>query len=181
MTLTRPPDWTTRAACVGLATRTRDPWAPGDHLTPEEQGFELHLARRICASCPVLMECLTDELGRLTEAEPVAMRGALTPEELVDLARSLRIPHRRGPAHGKRSTYVAGCRCDRCRNAHRVYEHERRLRAPRRRPTAAVVHAWLTKPHGRGKHRAEPGQLLLFTDGLPTRLYAVPEQLEVPA
>jgi len=36
------------------------------------------------------------------------------------------------------------------------------------------VFAHLTKPTGRGKHRAGAGQLLLFTDGLPARLWKDP-------
>ena len=176
MTLTRPPDWTEQAACQGLATRERDLWSPGEHLTPEQQGFELHLARRICASCPVRVDCLVHELGLLPQHEPVSMRGGLTPDELVALAKDLGVPHRRGAQHGTRSKYVGGCRCDDCRNAHRVYEHERRLWARTRKPqlTAGDVHAWLTRPMGRGRHRAAPGQLLLFTTGLPARRYTDP-------
>ena len=176
MKLLYPPSWTERAACTGRVSKERDLWAPDDALSPEDAGFELHLARRICSGCPVRMECLADELGRLTEAEPAAMRGGLTPEELTDLAKALGVPYQRGPVHGRRSLYVAGCRCPECRNAHRVYEHERRLWAKTRtrRITAGDVHAWLTRPRGRGRHRAAPGQLLLFTDGLPGEAYAGP-------
>ena len=123
MSLTRLPDWSEQAACVGLATAGRDLWSPVDHLTPEQQGFELHLARHICSSCAVRVDCLIHELGMLPQHEPVSMRGGLTPDELVLLAKDLGVPYRRAAQQGTRSRYVAGCRCDDCRNAHRVYEH----------------------------------------------------------
>jgi hypothetical protein len=176
MSLVRPPDWTEEAACLDLATRDRDIWSPGEHLTPEQTAFELHLARRICASCPVRIDCVVQELGMLPQMAPVSMRGGLTPDELVALAKDMGLPHRQAAQHGNRSRYVGGCRCDDCRNAHRVYEHERRLwaRSRKHQISAAEVHAWLTKPMGRGRHRAAPGQLLLFTTGLPTHRYREP-------
>lgn len=171
MTLLRPPDWSEAAACLGLATRARDPWTPGEHLSPEERGFELHLARRICSVCPVRIECAIHELGMLSKHTPESMRGGLSPEEIVDLAKTLGLPHRRRAQHGERSRYVAGCRCAACTNSHRVYEHERRLwaRSKKRLLTASEVHAWLAMPIGRGRRRAGVGQLLLFTDGLPAK------------
>jgi len=171
----RPESWTEHAACIGLTSPDRDPWAPGDWLTPEQTGAEYYVARSICAGCPVRMECVTDELAILDTHEPAAMRGGLTPDELLDLGHQLGItqPATRSK-HGTRSRYVGGCRCDRCRNAHRIYEHERRLwaKTTRRTVTAHDVQAWLARPLGRGRHRAEPGQLLLFTDGLPKRYIA---------
>jgi Transcription factor WhiB len=176
MTLSRPPDWSEDAACLGLATRIRDPWTPGEHLTPEETAFELHLARRICSGCLVRVECASDALRRLPIAAEHSMRGGLTPDELIDLAKQLHLPHRQRAQHGTRSRYVAGCRCTDCRAAHATYEHERRLwaGARRRQRFADLVFAHLTEPRGRGRHRAEAGQLLLFTDGLPTRLWKDP-------
>lgn len=173
--LVRQPEWTREAACADLVTAGRDPWSPDDESPATERAFELHLARRICAGCPVRLECLNDELARLPVSDPWSMRGGLTPKELVGFARSHGMPYRRVAQHGTRSRYVGGCRCDECRNAHRVYEHERRLRAGGpRRATAdpGVPDAWLTLPIGHGRHRAEPGQLLLFTDGLPPHYVA---------
>ena len=174
----RPAAWTEAAACTGLATRDRDPWAPAEHLTPEQRAFEWHIARRVCASCPVRLECAAAALEDLTRVEEHTMRGGLTPDELVDLAKALGRPWRRRAQHGTRSRYVAGCRCDLCRDAHRVYEHERRLWARSRRRAALLtaddVTPYLTRPVGRGRYRAEPGQLVLFTDGLPERVFATP-------
>lgn len=55
-----------------------------------------------------------------------------------------------------------------------MYEHESRLWAKSRcrRLSAADVHALLTGPICRGRYRAEAGQLLLFTTGLPEGRYA---------
>jgi len=168
----RPPDWTSQAACDGLVTRQRDIWTPGDHLSPEEKAQEWHYARQICARCPVRLDCAVDALRDLPRAEAHSMRGGLTPDELTDLARGMGMRWRREAQHGDRSKYVAGCRCDLCRDAHRIYEHERRLHArPGRRTTVAAVYAHLTRPVGRGKRRAGVGQLLLFTDGLPSNAH----------
>lgn len=170
------PDWTARAACKGLATPERDLWSPGEWLSPEDAAVDLHLARRICSTCPVRVECASAELALLPKMAPHSMRGGLLPDELVDLAKRLGMPHRQQAQCGTRSKYVAGCRCDDCRSAHATYEHERRLWAKTRRRErfADLVFAHLVQPRGRGKHRASPGQLLLFTDGLPTRLWKDP-------
>lgn len=167
MNLRRLPKWSEQAACAGLATRDRDLWTPAED-TPEERGFELHLARMICAQCPVRVECVNDELAMLDQVAPESMRGGLTPDELVEAAKFRGMPYRRRAQCGTRSKYVAGCRCDLCRDAHRVYEHERRLWA-RSRPVPEVVFVALALPTGRGKRRVEAGQLLLFTTGLPDR------------
>lgn len=111
------------------------------------------------------------------------MRGGLLPDELVDLAKTLGLPHRRRAQHGTRSKYVAGCdlgpggtACADCKAAHAAYEHERRLwaRERRQRRFADLVFAELTAPRGRGKRRCGAGQLLLFTDGLPATLWKDP-------
>lgn len=169
MSLVRPPEWSEQAACLGLATRTRDPWTPAEHLTPEEKGFEWHLARRVCAGCPVRVECVGHELGMLEQYAPESMRGGLTPDELTGLARALGVPYRQRAQHGTRSRYVAGCRCDDCRAAHRVYEHERRLWARTRPPRPfAVIVAPVGSAH---RLRHQLGQLVLFTAGLPDTCY----------
>lgn len=172
----RPPDWTIDAACVGIATRDRDPWSPDtDRLTPDQVAFEYHLARRICHTCPVRVDCATDALTTLPRHEEHAMRGGLTPDELLDLARDMGMKWRREAQHGTRSKYVSGCHCDDCRDAHRIYEHERRLwaKSKRGRQVARVdVYAHLTRPVGRGKRCAGVGQLVLFTEGLRPSLFA---------
>lgn len=165
----RPPEWTHQALCIGMTGRDFDPWSPDDDLPPEAIAYNHFLARSICAQCPVRMLCAMDALADLPRAEPHAVRGGLTPDEQVELARSLGMKWRREAQHGTRSRYVAGCRCDDCRAAHRVYEHERRLwaKTKTRRIQRADVYAWLTRPVGKGRHKALPGQLVLFTTGLP--------------
>lgn len=137
--LTSPAHWSRSASCVGMAGRDRDPWAPCDDLPAESRDFEYHLGRRICSTCPVRLDCVLEALDNLPVVGQDAMRGGLRPEELVELARTLRRPWRREAQHGTRSRYVAGCKCDDCRAAHRVYEHERRLQKPRQQSGSPPV------------------------------------------
>lgn len=171
--LSRPPDWTESARCLGMTGRDFDPWTPADHLPPDTIALQHHMARRICETCPVRLECAMDALADLPRVDPHSVRGGLTPDEQIALARDLGMKWRREAQHGTRSRYVAGCRCEDCRAAHRVYEHDRRLWAKthRRVITRVDVYAHLTRPLGRGRHKATPGQLLLFTDGLPARTH----------
>ena len=168
----RPPDWTLDAACVGMVDGNTDYWSPDPELPPETQAVQTHLARRICHTCPVRLDCAVAELDALSRHEPHSMRGGLTPDELLELAKGMGLKWRREAQCGTRSKYVSGCRCEDCRGAHRVYEHERRLHLPRRRRITRVdVYAHLTRPVGRGKRCAGPGQLVLFTDGLKPKTW----------
>jgi len=179
----RPADWTADAACVGMTGRDYDPWTPDlEEVTPEEAAFQWHLARKVCHRCPVRLDCAVDALKRLPLNEEHAMRGGLTPDELIDLAKGMGLKWRREAQHGTRSRYVAGCTadpegraCQDCKDAHAVYEHDRRLWAKTRKArqiTRTDVYAHLTRPIGRGKRAVGPGQLVLFTDGLRPSLYA---------
>lgn len=90
---------------------------------------------RVCAHCPIRQACAAQ---RVKTAE--------YDRELTVCQRS-------------RSCYVHGCRRRACVAAHRAYvQHWRARRATR--PPAPIV---LTRPYGRGRHRAWPGQLMLFT------------------
>ena len=151
--LLRPPDWSADAACLDKADGAHDPWHD------PERGPE---AKRICAdSCPVLADCRTWGMAGLPLGVVEGVYGGMTPAELTMLARGLGLPARRVAQHGHRSRYVAGCRCQFCTEAHRVYEAERRQRHRDgwSLPQRALV---LTMPCGRGKRRAWPGQMLLF-------------------
>lgn len=183
--LTRLPDWTRQAACDGLAGRELDPWCPDPDLPRREREYLTAKARRVCASCPVMLDCAADALASLAKVEEHSMRGGMTPTELVEVAKKLGLPYRREAQHGTRSKYVAGCQdgpdggaCEDCKRAHREYEHERRLRARSSKP--APEFPWLVKPMGRGRHRAQAGQLVLFADGLPAGATTLgePELLE---
>lgn len=131
-------DWVDGARCVGLTGRGRDWWSPDDDLPADEQGLQHHLARRVCSECPVRLACAMDALAALPRIEEHAMRGGLTPSELAAVAKSLGMKWRREAQHGTRSRYVAGCKCDDCRDAHRVYEHDRRLWAKTRKPQKQI-------------------------------------------
>lgn len=176
-------DWTERAACTGLATREVDPWCPDEDLPKVEREYLLAKARRVCAGCPVMLDCAADALHSLDKVDEHAMRGGMTPAELASVAKKLGLPYRREAQHGTRSKYTAGCTdgpdggaCEPCKAAHREYEHDRRLRAKRRRTQTA----WLAVPVGRGRHRALPGQGLLFTDGLQAAWFTKGDDHEQP-
>lgn len=175
----RPPEWTQDAKCIGMTGRDFDPWSAStvDGMPVEEVTRQHYMARLVCAQCPVRLACAMDALADLPRNEPHAIRGGLTPDEQIDLARSLGMKHRREAQHGTRSRYVSGCRCADCRDAHRVYEHDRRLWAKKRRVTRVDVYAHLTVPLGRGRRAGQPGQLVLFTDGLPPAAHSTPGQV----
>ncbi len=120
--LLAPPEWTRRAACQGLTSGDWDPWTPD-----VDSSFQWAVARRVCARCPVRLDCALDAIAQLEDVAAHSMRGGLTPVELKRVAHRLDQPTRLRAAHGSRSRYVAGCRCSRCRHAHAVYEHDRRL------------------------------------------------------
>lgn len=108
----RPPDWTTNAACR-IAT---NPTLWDDDGTPQ--------ARRICATCPVQLNCARYALHH---AIPHGMWGGLTPHDRTTIARGdhghTNLYERPGsPRHGTRSRYTAGCRCTHCREAHRRWK-----------------------------------------------------------
>lgn len=118
----RPPAWTEHAACAGLVSRDDDPWAPDI-----DKAAQWARARKICAACPVRLQCAKDAIATLPVTGEYAMRGGLTPTELAHVAESLNRPGRRRPRHGTRSCYMNGCRRRECKRAHAEYEHNRRL------------------------------------------------------
>lgn len=110
MNLLRPPDWTLAAACADL-----DPtlW---DHSTPT--------ARAVCAHCPVRHPCA---LEALQDAIPDGMWGGLDPDDRATIAAHWPGYDRPGTApHGRRSRYVAGCRCLACTRANADWAQARR-------------------------------------------------------
>lgn len=66
------PEWHEHAACVGHAVDfLNDRYADG-----------VHVAKRVCASCPVVTECLTAGMG-----QPVGVWGGMTTRERRALAK----------------------------------------------------------------------------------------------
>lgn len=89
--------------------------------------------RRVCAHCPIQQACARQRA-----------KTAAYDKSASDCQES-------------RSCYVHGCRRPACRAAHRRYVQG--WRARRTRTADPLV---LTRPRGRGRHQAHPGQLLLF-------------------
>lgn len=131
------PDWREQAACRGEDTAL---WFPPDRAAAV---VSYRIARRICDSCPVKDECLTDAYanGEIYNG----MYGGLTPNErqrnpdrqprtapyrLRRRSRARLDMATHGPPgrivnHGTRSAYARGCGCDECFYARRDYDLER--------------------------------------------------------
>lgn len=127
--------WRDSAACLGLAP---------DLFFPEkaaESSSQAQAAKAVCADCPVRLECAEDAVE--TRAG-FGVWGGLSPKERRQWARARRrdpdapLPpivvkepaetvfrQIRVAQHGTRAKYVAGCRCDLCREAQRFYDRQR--------------------------------------------------------
>lgn len=161
--LLRPPDWTVKAACLGMIGKDFDPFHPPEHLTAGEQAAQHALARLVCARCPVRHPCALEALqGGIGHG----VWGGLTVADRRRIARKHGYPQPGSAQHGTRACYVAGCREPECREAHRRWAEGRRAAGAWRKKTAAPPPSLLLVV-GHGKRRAWPGQFVLFTDGLP--------------
>jgi hypothetical protein len=116
-----------------MATGEHDWWFPDDDAPDAE--LQYARARRVCARCPVRLQCAEFGLAGLPLGLTSGMHGGLTPAELAELADQLSQPDHKVAQHGTRSRYVAGpCegygdkRCPACTEAHRRYEADRRAR-----------------------------------------------------
>lgn len=106
-----------RGLCAGRATAGEDLWTSDD---PAER----EAAKLICDRCPVAAACLRValergekwgvwagmDLGVVEMAEPATVRVSVY-----------------APAHGSRSRYTSGCRCQPCTAANSAYVASRRL------------------------------------------------------
>ncbi len=130
-----PPRWTAEAACDGLATAERDPWHPDGEPT-----LWYAVARRVCAGCPVRVECATYGLTLLSTEPVEGMFGGLTPYELRQFARDLELAAGKVAQHGTRARYVSpwDCRCGPCRQANARFEHARRIAGRKPKPERQV-------------------------------------------
>jgi WhiB family redox-sensing transcriptional regulator len=126
------PSWAENAACRGLAGGETDWWHPGDRRGTEAR-VAYAVARRVCQTCPVRLECCKYGLALLPLMGVAGMFGGLTPPELKELAADLERPKRVQAQHGTRAMYVGchsrpGCRCGPCRQANAEGEYGRRRR-----------------------------------------------------
>lgn len=81
-------------------------------------------AKRVCASCSVLDECL-DFVSRNPERYGV-WAGIAGKEITEERKRRSIIPNK--SKHGTRSKYVAGCRCEHCGQANATYKRNLHLK-----------------------------------------------------
>lgn len=168
--LLRPPDWTVQAACQGIAGPDLDPWHPPDHLTAAEQAAQYALARLVCSRCPVRHPCA---LEALHEGIGHGVWGGLDPADRRRIARKHGYPNPGAAPHGEYSRYVTctldqGRPCADCREAKRRYMAGRRAQGlERRRRRTGTPPPALVLVLGHGRHRAWPGQYVLFPDLFP--------------
>jgi len=137
--LTSPPDWTTRAACLGQASRAFDPWHPDGDLPARHRRLAEQQAKLVCLGCPVQTDCIRLGLELVAVDTVEGIFGGLRPAELRALARKLARTSRKVAQHGTRSGYVAHRKagqepCDLCRAANAADKHardeQRRLGVP---------------------------------------------------
>jgi WhiB family redox-sensing transcriptional regulator len=110
------PDWHAYAPCRGLT----DLFFPG-------QGEDVSAARAVCATCPYTEPCLRENVG-----ERYGIFGGMTAHQRqqIRMGRSPKsgTPGRPKQGHGTRACYLAGCKCEPCHDAHRVYDREYKRR-----------------------------------------------------
>lgn len=85
--------WREFASCVGLASRTYDPFFPVEGTGQPKYVAKMSIARRICRGCPVIGDCLAETMcieATLPWRGRHGMFGGLTPSERSRLAHPAR-------------------------------------------------------------------------------------------
>ncbi|MEU4802844.1 WhiB family transcriptional regulator [Actinosynnema sp. NPDC023587] len=133
------PDWHEAGICRAFPELSwvhpgaADPFSRP--LKAEREVAEL-ACRVICAACPVRLACA---LGALERGERWGIWGGLdfTDRKAVAKEFGYELPGA-APEHGTNSRYAKwSCRCPDCREAHALYESQRRPRAAQRRLAVA--------------------------------------------
>lgn len=143
---------------------------------------EEQVARIICSACPIRLQCAT---GALERGEPWGIWGGLDRADRKAVAKQFGFPLPGDPPpHGTNARRVKwNCTCQPCREAHALYEAERRANARRALKQRGL---WLSPllvlvaPVRVGRVRLCPGQYLLPLD-LPAPKHAEPEPATLPA
>lgn len=114
-------DWQESAACKSMGTK----------LFYEERGHSVDVAKAICASCPVIEDCLDFALQGSSYGD-AGVWGGTTPEERRLIRRQRRIPPKRravaecGTTGGyDRHQRLREVPCEPCREAKAAYNRER--------------------------------------------------------
>jgi hypothetical protein len=126
----RAAEWSEDAACAGQVGRALDVWHPEDDWPPGDRRAARDLAREVCETCPVRVQCLALGLALLPLDTVHGMYAGYTPTELRSIARARGMAERTVAQHGTRSRRTAGCDCAPCKRAHTEYVAE--LRAQER-------------------------------------------------
>lgn len=166
----RVPDWHETAACRLFPELD---WVEAKPDTPEAFACTI-----VCAVCPVRFACAE---GALKRGEPHGIWGGLDRADRKIVAKEYGFPKPSVlPEHGTNARRVKhGCDCGPCKDAHALYERERRAKKRAKAAWAGPLLV-LTLPYRAGGRVARPGQLLLPLD-VPAVRGAEPETPNEPA
>lgn len=133
-----------------------------DWIEAKPKSAEALACKTICAACPVRYDCA---LAALERGEPNGIWGGLDRQDRKKLAGEFGFPLPGDPPpHGTNSRRVKwGCDCQTCRDAHALYERERRLRTRFREVWARPLLV-LTVPFKAGRRIAGRGQYVMPLD-----------------
>lgn len=151
----RVPDWHELGACQLFADDL-------DWIEAKPKTAEALACRAICAACPVRFDCA---LAALERGEPNGIWGGLDRQDRKKLAIEFGFPLPGDPPpHGTNARRVKwNCPCAPCKDAHALYERERRLKAKLGAVWARPLFV-LTVPFKAGRRTAGAGQYVLPLD-----------------
>jgi hypothetical protein len=150
----RVPEWHESGAC--------NLFPELDWIEAKAKSAQALACKTICAACPVRYDCA---LSALERGEPNGIWGGLDRGERKKLAVEFGFPLPGDPPpHGTNSRRVKwGCECQNCKDAHALYERERRFRTRAKELWSRPLLV-LTVPFKAGGRIARPGQYVLPLD-----------------